>query len=77
MATTHNITEEQVKKARAQKNGAQSFDGGESASMSKREYMATHIMAGFAAGDEIGGTIADQAEYAVKWADALLLELEN
>jgi hypothetical protein len=47
--------------------------------LTKREYMATHIMAGFGATQEdiAHESVARAAEYAVEWADALLLALEN
>ena len=49
--------------------------------MTKREYAAIQIMAGFAAdpttADPDRGTIADLAEYAVKWADVLFSELKK
>lgn len=52
-----------------------------STGMTKREYAAIQIMAGFAAdpatSDPDRGTIADLAEYAVKWADALFSELNK
>lgn len=46
--------------------------------LTKREYAATQIMAGFAASPEDGpATIEKTAEYAVKWADALFDELDK
>ena len=46
--------------------------------LTKREYAAIKIMAGFAASSEDGpATIGDIAEYAVKWADALFDELDK
>lgn len=46
--------------------------------LTKREYAAIQIMAGFAASSEDGpATIGDIAEYAVNWADALFDELDK
>ncbi len=45
--------------------------------MSIREYMATHIMAGFAANPEVGGTPEGNAALAVKMADALIEALNK
>ena len=42
--------------------------------LTKREYIATHIMSGVAAYSEVGD-IRQVAAYAVEWADALLKEL--
>ena len=48
--------------------------------LTKREYMATHILAGFGAmQDDMAAheTVNGAAQYAVEWADALLLALEK
>jgi len=49
--------------------------------MSKREYAAIQIMAGFAADPNTAhpdnGTIDNMSVYAVKWADSLLTELNK
>ena len=43
--------------------------------LTKRELFAAMAMQGFAACVSCNGTIEAHAEYAVKWADALLAEL--
>ena len=42
-----------------------------------REHFAGLAMQGFAAGETTHETIEDMAHYAVRWADALLKELEK
>jgi len=44
--------------------------------LTKREYFAGLMMQGFASDPACSGDIKIQAEYAVKWADALLAALE-
>jgi hypothetical protein len=67
------------KKARAKANGEKAATGNNEAfGLTKREYMATHIMAGLAAYDDGGvASLEAIASDAVRWADALLLELEQ
>lgn len=45
--------------------------------MTKREYIATHIMAGYAANtqEQVAGDVTDRAGWAVLEADALLAAL--
>lgn len=45
--------------------------------LTKREYAAIKIMAGFASDPDTAGTVEEVSKYAVKWADALLKELEK
>lgn len=65
----------------SEENGRTQVLGGNSDALfpglTKREYMATHILAGFAADTNTGSDIEINAKYAVKWADALLLALEK
>lgn len=45
--------------------------------LTKREYAAIKIMAGFASDPDTAGTVGEISKYAVKWADALLKELDK
>lgn len=45
--------------------------------LTKREYFAIKIMAGFAAAPDTAGTIESQARYAVIWADELIKALDT
>jgi hypothetical protein len=55
------------------KEWAEASDG-----LTIRTELAARMMAGFAACSYIGaGTIEDYAEYAVRWADALIIELNK
>lgn len=54
------------------------FEGGASnAGLTKREMMAMNIMSGFAGDSELRGSLESIAEASVKWADALLNELDK
>jgi hypothetical protein len=49
----------------------------DNAGLTIRAEIASRVLAGFAAGPDTGGTIEQIAEYAVKWADALINELNK
>jgi len=57
--------------------GRNGWSGAVIGGLTKREHFAGLAMQGFAAGETTHETIEDMAHYAVRWADALLKELEK